>query len=83
MGTTCRPLQHLRNCVVTMVCVFIQGKLNKTLRTGIYLFAIMNWISSVGYTMFPLSDSGNAGAVQDIIHIYVITALGRMDKCFR
>ncbi len=60
---------------VTMVCVFIQDKLTKTLRIGIYLFAIMNWISNVGYAMFPLSDSGNAGAFQDIMHIYVVTVL--------
>lgn len=58
---------------VTMVCVFIQDKLTKTLRIGIYLFAIMNWISNVGYAMFPLSDSGNAGTFQDIMHIYVVT----------
>lgn len=60
---------------VTMVCVFIQDKLTKILRTGIYLFAIMNWISNVGYAMFPLSDSGNAGAFQDMMHIYVVTVL--------
>lgn len=60
---------------VTMVCVFIQDKLTKTLRIGIYLFAIMNWISNIGYAMFPLSDSGNAGAFQDMMHIYVVTVL--------
>ncbi|MDE7362613.1 MAG: DUF998 domain-containing protein [Oscillospiraceae bacterium] len=60
---------------IMMVCVFIKDKLNKTLRIGIYVFAAMNWISNVGYAMFPLSDSGNAGAFQDIIHIYVITVL--------
>lgn len=60
---------------VTLVCVFIQGKLTKTLRIGIYLFAGMNWISNVGYAMFPLSDSGNAGTFQDIMHIYVMTVL--------
>lgn len=60
---------------IMMVCVFIQGKLNKTLRVGIYLFAIMNWVSCVGYAMFPLSDSGNAGAFQDIMHVYVVTVL--------
>lgn len=60
---------------VTLVCVFIQDKLTKTLRVGIYLFAVMNWISSVGYAMFPLSDSGNAGVFQDIMHIYVVTVL--------
>lgn len=59
---------------IMMVCVFIQGKLNKTLQTGIYLFAAMNWVSSIGYAMFPLSESGNAGTFQDIMHIYVVTA---------
>jgi hypothetical protein len=60
---------------IMMVCVFIQGKLNKTIRIGIYLFAAMHWIANVGYALFPLSDSGNAGAFQDIMHIYVITVL--------
>ena len=60
---------------IMMVCVFVQGKLNKTIRIGIYLFTVMNWISNVGYAMFPLSDSGNAGAFQDIMHIYVVTVL--------
>ena len=58
---------------VMMVCVFIQGKLNQTLRIGIYLFAAMNWISSIGYAMFPVSQSGNAGTFQDIMHIYAVT----------
>lgn len=60
---------------ITLVCVFIQDKLNKTLRIGIYLFTIMNWISCIGYKLFPLSDSGNAGTLQDIMHIYVITVI--------
>ena len=58
---------------VMMVCVGVRNKLNKIIRVGIYLFAIMNWISNVGYSMFPLSDSGNPGTIQDIMHIYVIT----------
>lgn len=60
---------------IMMVCVFVKDKLNKTLRIGIYIFAAMNWVSNVGYAMFPLSDSGNAGAFRDIIHIYVVTVL--------
>lgn len=60
---------------ITLVCVFIRNKLNKTLRTGIYLFGIMSWISNIGYKAFPLSESGNAGAFQDIVHIYVVTVL--------
>lgn len=59
---------------IMMVCVAIQENLTRTLRTGIYLFAIMNWISSVGYTMFPLSDSGYAGTFQDVMHM-VVTVL--------
>lgn len=60
---------------IMMVCVFIQGKLNKAIRIGIYLFTSMNWVSDVGYSMFPLSDSGNANTFQDIMHIYVVTVL--------
>lgn len=57
------------------VCVFIKGKLHKPLRAGIYLFTVMSWISGIGYAMFPLSDSGNAGSFQDIMHVYVVTPL--------
>lgn len=56
---------------IMMVCVFIQGKLNKMLRTGIYLFAIMNWISLAGYEAFPLTEQGYAGTFQDIMHMIV------------
>ena len=59
---------------VTAVCIGIQGRKTKLLRSGIYLFAIMEWISAVGYRMFPLSSSGYAGAFQDGMHM-AITAL--------
>lgn len=59
---------------VTVVCIGIQGQKTKLLRSGIYLFAAMEWISAVGYRMFPLSDSGYAGTFQDVMHM-VITAL--------
>lgn len=54
---------------VMMVCVGIQGRRTRLLRVGIYLFAAMEWVSAVGYRMFPLSDSGYAGAFQDRMHI--------------
>lgn len=60
---------------ITMVCVYIQKRLNKTTRVGIYLFALMNWLSCIGYTMFPLSTNGNGGTFQDVMHIYVVTVL--------
>ena len=58
----------------TVVCIGIQRRKTKLLRVGVYLFAVMEWISAVGYRMFPLSDSGYAGAFQDVMHM-VITAL--------
>ena len=59
---------------VTLVCIGIQGQKTKLLRTGIYLFALMEGCSAVGYRMFPLSDSGYAGAFQDVMHM-VVTAV--------
>ena len=53
-----------------MVCIGIQGKKNRLLRVGIYLFTIMEWVSAVGFGMFPLSDSGYAGRFQDKMHIF-------------
>ena len=58
----------------TVVCLGIQGRKTKLLRVGIYLFAAMEWVSAVGYRMFPLSASGYAGAFQDQMHM-LVTAL--------
>ena len=52
-----------------MVCAGVQGRLTRLLRVGIYLFTAMEWVSAVGYGMFPLSDSGYAGTFQDQMHI--------------
>lgn len=53
-----------------MVCAGIQGRGSRILRLGIYLFTAMEWVSAVGYGMFPLSDSGYAGTFQDQMHIF-------------
>lgn len=60
---------------ITVVCIGIQGKKNKLLCKGIYLFAIMEWISAIGYRMFPLSDSGYGGKFQDVMHMIVTFAV--------
>lgn len=65
---------------VCMLCVsiFVSDKKAGTrlFRAGIYLFAIMNWISAIGYKMFPLSDSGkDIGAFQEKMHIAVTVAV--------
>ena len=56
-----------------MVCAGIQGKGSRLLRSGIYLFTAMEWISAAGFSMFPLSDSGYAGTFQDKMHILSIS----------
>lgn len=58
----------------TLVCIGIQEKKSKLLRVGVYTFAVMEWISAVGFRMFPLSDSGYAGTFQDKMHL-IITGL--------
>lgn len=58
----------------TLACVFVQGRLTKPLRLGVYLFALMNWVG-VGFDMFPLSEGGSASVsspqLQDIMHLVV------------
>lgn len=59
----------------TVVCIGMQGRKTKLLRTGIYMFAVMEWISAIGYRMFPLSSSRYAGAFQDIMHMVITAAV--------
>ena len=58
-----------------LICIVAQGKGNRAFRLGVYLFAAMNWVSGIGYSLFPLSESGYAGRFQDIMHLYVVTTL--------
>ena len=61
----------------TCAAVFVseQKLASRLFRAGIYLFASMNWVSAVGYGMFPLADGGKAiGSVQEVMHI-AVTAL--------
>lgn len=62
---------------VTMVCVYLSERKagNRVLRVGIYLFAAMNWVSALGYTMFPLSEAGNPAGFQNIMHLAVTAAV--------
>lgn len=59
----------------TVVCIGIQGKKTKLLRAGVYTFAVMEWVSAVGFRMFPLSDSGFGGTFQDKMHIAITVAV--------
>ena len=66
--------------VVCMTCVSIyvsESKTNtKLFRVCIYLFTAMNWLSKVGYDMFPLSNSGKEiSTFQETMHIAVTAAV--------
>lgn len=57
-----------------LVCILVKNE-RKSLRIGVYLYAIMNFISAIGYTLFPLSSAGYDGSVQSFIHVYILTAV--------
>ncbi len=66
--------------VVNVMCVsvYVSEKKagTKLFRAGIYLFTAMNWISNVGYKMFPLKDSGaEITDFQEKMHIVVTAAV--------
>ncbi len=60
---------------VTLCCVTIRDHFNRVVRAGVYLFALMNWISAVGYAMFPLTQAGISGQLQDVMHLAVTAAV--------
>lgn len=60
---------------LTLCCVYVQGKLTRTLRLGVYLFAVMSWVSAIGYACFPLTESGYAGGFQNVMHVVVTAAV--------
>ena len=62
----------------TCVALFVsQNQVSSRLfRVGIYLFTLMNWVSTVGYGMFPLADGGkDIASFQEIMHITVTAAV--------
>ena len=62
----------------TSVALFVsQARVSSRLfRVGIYLFMAMNWVSAVGYGMFPLADVGkDIAAFQEIMHMVVTAAV--------
>lgn len=62
---------------IMCVCLYVSEHRvsSKLFRVGIYLFAIMNWVSVVGFDLFPLSESGKGmKTFQDIMHVYVVTS---------
>jgi hypothetical protein len=50
---------------------YIKNKINKIITVSSLVFCVMNTISFLGYSFFPLSQSGYAGTFQDKMHIIV------------
>ncbi len=49
---------------------------SRLFRVGLYLFMAMNWVSAVGYGMFPLADGGKEiASFQEIMHMAVTAAV--------
>ncbi len=64
------------NCLCcALLCMLIKNEKSKTLKIGVYLFSIMNFISAIGYALFPLSSAGYDGTAQSFIHVYILTTL--------
>ena len=70
--------------IICMTCVviyvsdrrFALQKTSKLFRLGSYLYAVMTLISTVGYKMFPLADSGKEiESFQEVMHIIVTAAV--------
>ena len=59
---------------IMAVCVAVQSCRQKLLRIGVYFFAAMEWISDVGYKLFPWVADADASHPQNVIHL-IVTAL--------
>lgn len=65
----------------TVCCIDAAGRYNKPLRIGVYLFAAMNWVSAVGYAMFPLTQAGAPSDLQGAMHMVVTAAVVLLSVC--
>lgn len=62
----------------TCVSIHVSEKMVSTrlFRIGMHLFTGMNWVSNVGYGMFPLADSGKEiASFQEVMHMIVTIAV--------
>lgn len=63
--------------IMSVVCclfVYVTAQHKHLLtRIGLALFTVMELISAIGYSLFPLSSAGYDGSIPSFIHVYVIT----------
>lgn len=56
---------------IMSVCVGVIGCRSKVLKAGIYCFAAMEWVCSVGYTLFPWVSGVSSSHLQNVMHLIV------------
>lgn len=56
---------------IMAVCVGVAGCKSKVMKLGIYSFAAMEWVSSVGYDLFPWVSDAPASNPQNVMHLGV------------
>ena len=56
---------------VMAVCVGVAGCKSKVMKWGIYSFAAMEWVCSVGYDLFPWVSGAPASNPQNVMHLGV------------
>ena len=59
---------------IMAVCVGVAGCKSKVLKSGIYLFAAMEWACDVGYSLFPWVRDAPSSNPQNVMHL-VVTGL--------
>ncbi len=59
---------------IMAVCVGAAGCKSKLLKTGIGFFAAMEWVTNVGYKLFPWVQDAEASSFQNVMHL-IVTAL--------
>lgn len=59
---------------IMAVCVGVSGCTSKALKTGVGFFAAMEWVTNVGYKLFPWVQDEAASTFQNTMHL-IVTAL--------
>ena len=52
-------------------CFYLAKRVNRLQYSGVIVYAVMNAVSAVGYTLFPLTDAGLPDGFQNVMHIVV------------
>ena len=81
-GAPSKTLAHQLNSLygpcaivsIMAICVFIGSCPSKLVKFSIYSFALMEWISEIGYSMFPWMKDASISHPQNIMH-FIVTIL--------